>query len=126
MAKATAPLPPVAGDRRRHRPFGPIVDDHRRLHPDRVHLVRDQGQSQLGGDHVLGQRDLHGGETEPPTRPARSQILVDGQSTGKVNFAPSTAATPAPPVPIVSTVMQTTVLSKGGHTVAVQYAGAKA
>jgi len=52
------------------------------------------------------------------------QLLVDGQSTGKVNFLPSTAASPAP-VPIDNTVVQTTVLGKGGHTVAVQYAGAK-
>jgi hypothetical protein len=52
------------------------------------------------------------------------QILVDGQSTGKVNFAPATAATPTP-VPLVHTVMQTTVLAKGGHTIAIQYAGAK-
>lgn len=52
------------------------------------------------------------------------QILVDGQSTGKVNFAPATAGTPTP-APIVNTVMQTTVLGKGGHTVAIQYAGAK-
>lgn len=51
------------------------------------------------------------------------QILVDGQATGKVNFAPTTAASPTP-VPIVHTVTQATVLSKGGHTVAVQYAGA--
>lgn len=52
------------------------------------------------------------------------QILVDGQSTGKVNFALATANSPAP-APIVNTVMQTTVLNKGGHTVAIQYAGAK-
>jgi hypothetical protein len=52
------------------------------------------------------------------------QILVDGQSTGKVNFAQATEASPAP-ASIVNTVMQTTVLNKGGHTVAVQYAGAK-
>ncbi|MGN6254411.1 MAG: hypothetical protein ACTHO8_05445 [Solirubrobacterales bacterium] len=52
------------------------------------------------------------------------QILVDGQSTGKVNFAPATLASQTP-VPIAQTVMQTTVLGKGGHTVAVQYAGAK-
>lgn len=51
------------------------------------------------------------------------QILVDGQSLGKVNFAPSTAASPTP-VPVVHTIMQTTVLAKGGHTVAIQYAGA--
>jgi hypothetical protein len=52
------------------------------------------------------------------------QILVDGQSTGKVNFAPATLASQTP-VPLVHTVVQTTVLGKGGHTVAVQYAGAK-
>jgi hypothetical protein len=51
------------------------------------------------------------------------QILVDGQSTGKVNFAPATAASPTPAL-LVHTVVQTTVLQKGGHTVTVQYAGA--
>jgi len=51
------------------------------------------------------------------------QILVDGQSTGKVNFAPATVSS-AKIVPLVHTVTQTTVLNKGGHTVAVQYAGA--
>src|SRR4029077_4148961 len=51
------------------------------------------------------------------------QILVDGQATGKVNFAPATASTPAP-VALVHAVTQTTVLGKGGHTVAIQYAGA--
>jgi hypothetical protein len=51
------------------------------------------------------------------------QILVDGQSLGKVNLAPATAATPTP-IPNIHTVVQTTVLNKGGHTVAVQYAGA--
>jgi hypothetical protein len=52
------------------------------------------------------------------------QILVDGQALGKVNFAPATAASPAP-APLTYTVMQTTVLQKGGHVIAVQYAGAK-
>ncbi len=52
------------------------------------------------------------------------QIVVDGQSTGKVNIAPATANSPSPAA-IVETVMQTTVLAKGGHTVAIQYAGAK-
>jgi len=59
-----------------------------------------------------------------PDQACPIQILVDGQSTGKVNFAPSTASSPSP-VPIVHTVVQTAVLTKGGHTVAVQYAGAK-
>jgi hypothetical protein len=51
------------------------------------------------------------------------QILVDGQASGKVNFAPATAASPKL-APLVYTVTQTTVLGKGGHTIAVQYAGA--
>jgi hypothetical protein len=51
------------------------------------------------------------------------QILVDGQTTGKVNFAPATASSPAPAF-LIHTVTQTTVLGKGGHTVAIQYAGA--
>jgi hypothetical protein len=69
-----------------------------------------------------------GSATCTADKPAADQacpvaILVDGQSTGKVNFAPATAASPTP-VPVIHTIVQTTVLSKGGHTVAVQYAGA--
>jgi hypothetical protein len=59
-----------------------------------------------------------------PDQACPIQVLVDNQSTGKVNFAPATASSPTP-VPVVHTVVQTTVLGKGGHTVAVQYAGAK-
>jgi hypothetical protein len=59
-----------------------------------------------------------------PDQACPIQILVDGQATGKVNFAPATASSPTP-VPVVHTVVQTAVLTKGGHTIAVQYAGAK-
>ncbi len=52
------------------------------------------------------------------------QILVDGQSQGKVNIAPATLASPAPAL-LNATVTSTSVLGKGGHTVSVQYAGAK-
>jgi hypothetical protein len=55
------------------------------------------------------------------------QILVDGQSTGKVNFAPATlegASATKPAAALVHTISQTTVLGKGGHTVSIQYAGA--
>lgn len=52
------------------------------------------------------------------------QILVDGQSQGKVNVAPAVAASPTPAL-LSASVTTTTVLGKGGHTVAVQYAGAK-
>ncbi|HEY6730329.1 MAG TPA: hypothetical protein VI039_04805 [Solirubrobacterales bacterium] len=59
-----------------------------------------------------------------PDKACPVQILVDGQATGKVNFLPSTAASPTP-VPVLNTIVQSAVLTKGGHTVAVQYAGAK-
>jgi hypothetical protein len=52
------------------------------------------------------------------------QILVDGQTQGKVNIAPAVAASPTPAL-LSASVTSTTVLGKGGHTVAVQYAGAK-
>lgn len=52
------------------------------------------------------------------------QILVDGQSQGKVNIAPAVAASPTPAL-LSASVTTTTVLGKGGHTISVQYAGAK-
>jgi len=52
------------------------------------------------------------------------QILVDGQNQGKVNIAPAVAASPTPAL-LAESFTTTTVLGKGGHTVAVQYAGAK-
>lgn len=52
------------------------------------------------------------------------QILVDGQSQGKVNVATAVVPIPAP-APIAATVTSTTVIGKGGHTVSIQYAGAK-
>jgi hypothetical protein len=54
------------------------------------------------------------------------QILVDGQSTGKVPFAAATAEGTAkePAAALVHTISQTTVLGKGGHTISIQYAGA--
>jgi len=52
------------------------------------------------------------------------QIVIDGQTTGKLNIAPATASSPKLAA-ITETVTQSTVLAKGGHTVAIQYAGAK-
>jgi hypothetical protein len=54
-------------------------------------------------------------------------ILVDGQAVAKkVNFAPATAegTSSKPAAANVHTIMQTTVLGKGGHTVQIEYAGA--
>ena len=61
-----------------------------------------------------------------PDQACPVQILVDGQSTGKVNFAPATieGSSTKPAATVIHTIVQTTVLGKGGHTVAVQYAGA--
>jgi len=69
--------------------------------------------------------------TNPAKAPTVDQacpvsILVDGQSTGKVPFAPATAEGNAtkPAAALVHTISQTTVLGKGGHVISIQYAGA--
>jgi hypothetical protein len=63
-------------------------------------------------------------EKGTPDQACPVQILVDGQTTGKVNFAPATTLPAKGAAPVVQTIVQTSVLTKGGHTVAVQYAGA--
>jgi hypothetical protein len=70
----------------------------------------------------------NGSTTKAPT-PDQScpvQILVDGTTTGKVNFAPATieGTSAKPAATNIHTIVQTTVLGKGGHTISVQYAGA--
>jgi hypothetical protein len=54
-------------------------------------------------------------------------ILIDGQPAAKkVSFAPATAeGTPTKPAAAnIHTIVQTTVLGKGGHTIQIEYAGA--
>jgi hypothetical protein len=54
-------------------------------------------------------------------------ILIDGQAAAsKVGFAPATGegTTKEPVASLNHTVVQTTVLGKGGHTIQIQYAGA--
>jgi hypothetical protein len=54
-------------------------------------------------------------------------ILVDGQPAAKkVSFAPATAegTSSKPAAANIHTIVQTTVLGKGGHTVQIEYAGA--
>jgi hypothetical protein len=54
-------------------------------------------------------------------------ILIDGQPAAKkVNFAPATAegTTAKPAAANIHTIVQTSVLGKGGHTVQIEYAGA--
>lgn len=71
----------------------------------------------------------NGSTTKAPT-PDQScpiTILVDGQPAAKkVSFAPATleGSSTKPAAANVHTIVQTTVLGKGGHTVQIEYAGA--
>jgi hypothetical protein len=67
------------------------------------------------------------GKTPTVAQSCPITILVDGQPAAtKVGFAPATAEGTAkePAAAISHTVVQTSVLGKGGHTIAIQYAGA--
>ena len=121
VRKATAPLTPVVGIAAGSAVFGPTTATASGYIPTAFTSFATKGVAPA----VI---TFSGNATCTSEKPAADQacpiqILVDGQSTGKVNFAPATAASPAP-VPLAYTVTQTTVLQKGGHTVAIQYAGA--
>ena len=121
VKKADAPLQPVAGIAAGTAPFGPVSATTAGYIPTAFTSFATKGIAPA----VV---TFSGNATcTAPTATADLacpiQILIDGQSTGKVNFAPATVASPAPAA-LVHTVTQTTVLGKGGHTVAVQYAGA--
>jgi hypothetical protein len=122
VKKAEAPLPPVAGIAAGTAVFGPTAATTPGYIPTAFTSFGTPGT----GSAVI---TFSGNATCTAAKPSADlacpiQILVDGQTTGKVNFAPATAESPAP-VALVHTVMQTTVLQKGGHTVAIQYVGAK-
>ncbi len=122
VKKADAPLSPVVGIAAGTAVFGPSTATTAGYIPTAFTSFGTPGT----GSAVI---TFSGNATCTAAKPTAElacpiQILVDGQTTGKVNFAPATAATPTP-APMVYTVMQTTVLQKGGHTVAIQYAGAK-
>jgi hypothetical protein len=122
VAKATAPLPPVAGIAAGTAPFGPVSFTSPGYIPTAFTSFATPAKASSA---VV---TFSGNATCTADKPAADQacpviILVDGQSQGKVNFAPATAASPTP-VPVAQSFTLTTVLAKGGHTVAVQYAGA--
>jgi hypothetical protein len=122
VAKADAPLAPVVGIAAGTAVFGPTWATTPGYIPTAFTSFGTPGTASA----VI---TFSGNATCTADKPTAElacpiQILVDGQSTGKVNFAPATASSPAPAA-LVHTVMQTTVLQKGGHTVAIQYAGAK-
>jgi hypothetical protein len=71
----------------------------------------------------------NGSTTKAPTpdQACPITILVDGQPAAKkVSFAPATleGSSTKPAAANVHTIVQTTVLGKGGHTIQIEYAGA--
>lgn len=122
VAKATAPKPPVVGIAAGTAPFSAAATSAGYIPTAFTSFATKSEVSSVvltfSGNATCISEKASSADACP------IQILVDGQSTGKVNFAPATLASQTP-APIAQTVMQTTVLGKGGHTVAVQYAGAK-
>jgi len=122
VAKAEAPKPPVVGIAAGTAPFGATATTAGYI-PTAFTSFATKAEVSSAIITFSGQATCIA--TKPTAALACPvQILIDGQSTGKVNFAPATADSPAP-APIIHTIVQTGVLTKGGHTIAVQYAGAK-
>ena len=121
VKKAEAPLSPVVGIAAGTAVFGPSTATTPGYIPT---AFTSFGMPGTGSAVVTFSGNATCIAEKPTDLACPIQILVDGQSAGKINFAVATASSPAP-VPLVHTVMQTTVLQKGGHTIAVQYAGAK-
>jgi len=122
VKKATAPFSPVAAIAAGTSPFGPVNTTTAGYIPTAFtsFAVKNTAPAVI---------TFSGNATCTASTPTAElacpiQILVDGTSTGKVNFAPATASSPSPAA-VVHSVMETTVFLKGGHTVSVQYAGAK-
>src|SRR4051794_19750188 len=123
VAKATAQRPPVVGIAAGSAQYGPVSATTAGFIPTAFTSFATKAEASSAVISFSGQATC----TAPKPGPDQAcpiQILVDGQATGKVNFAPATASSPTP-VPLVHTVVQTAVLTKGGHTISVQYAGAK-
>ncbi len=121
VAKATAPLAPVAGIAAGTAPYGASTTTASYI-PTAFTSFAVKGNAPTVITFSANATCTAAKPTADLACPV--QILVDGQSTGKVNLAPATAATPTPAY-LIHTVTVTTVLLKGGHTIAVQYAGAK-
>jgi hypothetical protein len=119
VKKATAPLTPTAAIAASNTVFGPVAATTAGYIPTAFASFSTKGVAPA----VItfsGQATC----TAPTAGLACPvSILVDGQAAAKVNFALSTVTGSTAAVPAVHTVTATTVLGKGGHTVAIQYAG---
>ena len=123
VTKATAPKTPVVGIAAGTAQFGPVLATTAGYIPSAFTSFATKAEVSSAVISFSGTGTCTAAKPGPD-QACPVQILVDGQATGKVNFLPSTAATPTP-VPVVNTIVQTGVLTKGGHTISVQYAGAK-
>jgi hypothetical protein len=123
VAKKTAPLTPVAGIAAGTAQFGPVAATTAGYIPSAFTSFATKASVSSAVISFSGQASCTS-EKGTPDQACPVQILVDGQSTGKVNFAPATTLPAKGAAPVVQTIVQTSVLTKGGHTVAVQYAGA--
>ncbi len=122
VTKATAPKSPVAGVAAGSAQYGPVFATTAGYIPTAFTSFATPAKASTA---VI---TFSGNVICTAEKPAADQacpiiILVDGQSQGKINIAPATAASPTP-VAINQSVTTTTVLGKGGHTVAIQYGGA--
>jgi hypothetical protein len=122
LKKAEAPLTPVVGIAAGTAAFGPSGATSPGFIPTAFTTVATPGTASAVVTFSGQATCLAAKPTVELACPI--QILVDGQSLGKVNLAPATAGSPNP-APLTYTITQTTVLQKGGHVIAVQYAGAK-
>lgn len=123
VTKATSTPPPVAGVAAGTAVFGPINATTAGYIPSAFTSFATKASVSNVVITFSGQASCTS-EKGTPDQACPIAILVDGQSTGKVNFAPATTLPAKGAAAVVQTVMQTSVLTKGGHTVAVQYAGA--
>lgn len=122
VAKAAAPLPPVVGIASGTAQFGPVSATTAGYIPTAFTSFATPAKASSAVITFSGNATCTA-EKPAPDLACPILILVDGQSQGKINLAPATAGSPAP-VPLAQSVTLNTVLAKGGHTIAVQYAGA--
>jgi hypothetical protein len=122
VAKATAPKSPVAGIAAGTAQFGPVSATTAGYIPTAFTSFATPATASSAVVTFSGNA-ICTAEKATADLACPVQILIDGQSQGKVNFAPATLGSPTP-MPVVHSFSLTTVLGKGGHTVAVQYAGA--
>jgi hypothetical protein len=123
VQKATAPLPPVAGIAQGTAQYGPTATSAAPV-AGYIPTAFTSFATKGNGPAVI---TFSGNVVCTAAKPTADvacpiEILIDGQKTGKINFAPATAESPAP-VALVQSATLTTVLQKGGHTVSVQYLG---